>query len=156
VGDTFSVLIPYDSHSASRAARTATEALQAGAGEVVLSGETAICAPPGAQTVHAIGGRGAAVRQALSEIHTDCTILVEPWVSGFGRHLAAVSGPVRSGQADVVLLAQPRGATAVAHRLAQGMSELAHPLAPVRALRTSALRGLKLVSEGAASGRKFS
>src|SRR5690242_17930151 len=39
VGEAFSVLIPYDSRSASPAARAATEALQAGAAEVVLSGE---------------------------------------------------------------------------------------------------------------------
>ncbi len=122
---------------------------------MVLSGETAIGAPPGAQTLHVVGGRGVAVRGALSEMHTDCTILVEPWVSGFDRHLAAISEPVRTGRADVVLLAQPRGAAAVAHRLARGMSELAHPLAPVRALRTSALRSLKLVSEGAGIGAEI-
>jgi SAM-dependent methyltransferase len=92
----------------------------------------------------------------LSDLHSDCTILVEPWVEGLGPHLKRVSEPIQAGLADVVLPAQPMpGAGAVAHHLARGMSELEHPLSPVRALRTSALRGLKLISDGAGIGAEI-
>ena len=144
VSEGFSVLIPFDGSSAASAARVAAEALRGGASEVVLAGDVAIDSPPSARRVSASGGRGAAVRRALAELHTDCTILVEPWVTGLEPHLGPVSEPVRAGRADVVLPAQPQAsANAVANRLAQGMSELKHPLAPVRALRTSALPGFR-------------
>jgi SAM-dependent methyltransferase len=156
VSNGFSVLIPFDGRSAATAAAAAGEALRAGASEVLLSGDVAIRAPEGARTVQAAGGRGAAVKAALNGLQEDCTILVEPWVGGLEPHLARLSEPVRQGASDVVLSAQAMpGASAVAHRLARGMSELEHPLAPVRALRTSALKGLHLISEGAGIGAEI-
>ena len=156
MAEAFSILIPFDGRCVPDALRAASESLQVGAKEVVLSGEPAIDVPAGVRTIRAIGGRGAAVRRAIPELHTDCTILVEPWVSGFQTHLGPVSEPIRADRADAVLLAQPpRSTDAVAHRLARGMSELAHPLAPVRAFRTSALKSLKLISEGAGIGAEI-
>jgi SAM-dependent methyltransferase len=156
VSNAFSVLIPFEGPSAASAAAAAAEALRAGASEVVLSGDVDIDAPFEARRLISPGGRGAAVRRGLAELHTDCTILVEPWVGGLEPHLRRVSDPVRAGLADVVLPAQPMpGAGAVAHHLARGMSELEFPLAPVRAVRTTALQGLKLVSEGAGIGAEI-
>jgi phospholipid N-methyltransferase len=113
-------------------------------------------APAGVQTVEGPGGRGAAIRAALEKLQEDCTILVEPWVGGLGPHLTRLSRPIRAGTSDVVLSAQAfPGANGVAVRLARGMSEIEHPLAPVRAMRTSALRSLKLISEGVGIGAEI-
>jgi SAM-dependent methyltransferase len=149
VSGTFSVLIPFDPRSSEAAAVTAGAALAAGADEVVVSGEGEIHAGPGVRRVLVGSGRGEAVQQGVQQMRSDCTVLLEPSASAVAPQLPVLCAPVLNDRADVVI-----GTGADEHpilnRLARELSDLPvrRPLGPVQAIRTNALRSLKLVSRG--------
>jgi SAM-dependent methyltransferase len=151
VNDRISVLIPFERASALAAEKAAGEAVASGAGEVLLVGEGPINPPMGARYLRSAGGRGRAIRDAVPTLQTQCTVISEPWVNGIARSFPVFAEPIGADRADVVL---PRGTSfngrALAERFAREISDLPleHPLAPVRAVRTSALQSLRLVSDG--------
>jgi SAM-dependent methyltransferase len=149
VSGAFSVLIPFDPSSADAAASAAAAALSAGAAEVVVSGEGEIQAGPAIRRVAVNHGRGEAVQQGVRLLGTDCTVLLEPTAASIAPQLAVLCAPVLQDRADIVV-----GTGANEHRLlnrlARELSDipLTHPLGPVQAIRTEALKSLKLVSTG--------
>jgi SAM-dependent methyltransferase len=149
VSGAFSVLIPCDARSSRAASAAAAAALSAGAAEVVVAGEGELEAGPGIRLVAVGGGRGEAVRQGVRRLGSKCTVLLDANAASVAPELAQVCGPVLEDQADVVV-----GAGAHEHpllnRLARELSDVPvnRPLGPVQAIRTEALKSLKLVSTG--------
>ena len=149
VSGTFSVLIPFDRRSSMAAAVTADAAVAGGAFAVVLSGEGDIQARPGVRRITVSGGLGEAVQEGVRHLHSDCTVLLEPGASSIVPELPALCAPVLKDRADVVVGTGP-GEHPILNRLARELSDLPvrRPLGPVQAIRTEALRSLKLVSKG--------
>jgi len=149
VSGTFSVLIPFDRRSSEAAAATAAAALAAGAAGVVVSGQGDIRASSAVRKVFVDGGRGEAVERGVMELQSDCTVLLEPGASALLPELPVLCAPVLEDRADVVVGAgwdeHP-----ILNRLARELSDLPvrHPLGLVHAIRTEALKSLKLVSRG--------
>jgi SAM-dependent methyltransferase len=149
VPGTFSVLIPFDPQSSAAAAATASAARAAGAAEVLVSGEGEIETAPGVRRVLTGGGRGEAVQQGVRQLESDCTVLLEPVASAVTPQLSVLCEPVLKDQADVVI-GTGEDEHPLLNRLAREISDLPlqRPLGPVQAIRTDALRSLKLVSKG--------
>jgi len=149
VSGAFSVLIPFDPSSADEAASAASAALAAGATEVVVSGQGEVRTGASIRRVSVAGGRGEAVQQGVRSLATSCTVLLEPKAGAVASQLPVLCAPVLQDRADVVV-----GTGANEHpllnRLARELSDvpLARPLGPVQAIRTDALKSLKLVSAG--------
>jgi SAM-dependent methyltransferase len=150
VSGAFSVLIPFESRSSQAAAATAGAALDAGAAEVVVSGEGDIQAGPRVRRVLTRGGRGEAVQRGVREVESDCTVLLEPNATAVAAQLPSLCAPVLRDRADVVV-GTSRDEHPILNRLARELSDLPvrRPLGPVQAIRTDALKSLKLVSRGA-------
>jgi SAM-dependent methyltransferase len=149
VSGTFSVLIPFDPQSSGAAAATADKALDAGAAEVVVSGQGDIRVRSEVRQILVRGGRGDAVQEGVRNLQSDCTVLLEPRASAAVSQLSMLCAPVLKGRADVVVGTGP-DEHPILNRLAREISDLPvrRPLGPVQAIRTEALRSLRFVSTG--------
>jgi len=149
VSGAFSVLIPFDPSSGDAAAAAAAAALSAGATEVLLAGDGEISTGPGVRRIPVRGGRGEAVQQGVRLLATNCTVLLDATAAGVAAQLPELCAPVLGDEADVVV-----GTAANEHPflnlLARELSDVpvSRPLGPVQAIRTDALRSLRLVSTG--------
>jgi SAM-dependent methyltransferase len=151
VNEAFSVLIPFEPASADKAIDTAGHALQTKAAQVILAGHGLKGVPPRAILVEPPSNGGADVHHAFHRVNEACTVLVIPGATPTEEQLQALSAPVQRDEADVVV---PSGDAFNGHgvldALARGISGLpvSHPLAPVTAVRTTALQSLHGLSSG--------
>lgn len=151
MSEAFSVLIPFEPRSAESAIETARHALKANAAQVVLAGIGLRSVPGHAILVEPPTNGGADVHHAFGRLGQPCTVLVTPGTSPSREQLGALSAPVNRDEADVVV---PSGnifnGHAVLDALTRGISGLPikHPLAPVTAVRTTALQSLHGLSAG--------
>jgi SAM-dependent methyltransferase len=151
VNEAFSVLIPFEPASARKAVDTADHALNTKAAQVILAGHGLRVAPGRAILVEPPTNGGADVHHAFQRLEVACTVLVTPGATPTEDQLRALSAPVHRDEADVVV---PSGEAFNGHgvldALTRGISGLPvrHPLAPLTAVRTTALRSLHGLSSG--------
>jgi len=134
-----SVLIPSDSSRAEVALRSA-QAIAHEVAQVVLAGE----ALTDADGVEVVPGP---VSDAISRLTGECTVLIEPGATIGAAELGALCAPIRAGEADFVVPASQTGREERAlNALTRGVAgvKVQNPLAPVRAVRTEAIRSLTL------------
>jgi SAM-dependent methyltransferase len=150
VSGAFSVLIPFEPPSADEAVITARAAAAAGAAEVLVSGPGEVHAGPDVRQIRVAGGRGEAIQQGVRQLGSECTILLDPSAAAIAPRLSTLCAPVLEDRADVVI-GTGSNEHPILNRLARELSDLPvqMPLGPVQAIRTDALKSLKLVSKGA-------
>jgi SAM-dependent methyltransferase len=135
-----SVLIPSDSSRAVVALECA-QRLAPVVGQVVVTGS-----PVGAPGIENVDG---SLTEAISRLRGECTVLMDPGANLRPEDVARLSAPIEADQADVVFPAtsdipEERALNALARSVA-GV-RVRNPLAPVRAVRTEAIRSLALSS----------
>jgi SAM-dependent methyltransferase len=134
-----SVLIPSDSSRAAVALRSA-QAIAHEVVQVVLAGD----GEAEAEGVEIVPGP---VSDAISRLTSECTVLIEPGATIGAAELDALCAPIRAGQADFVVPSSQMGREDRAlNALTRGIAgvKVQNPLAPVRAVRTEAIRSLTL------------
>jgi SAM-dependent methyltransferase len=134
-----SVLIPSDSSRAAVALRSA-QAIAHEVAQVVLTGD----GEADAEGVEVVPGP---VSDAISRLTAECTVLLEPGATIGAAELDALCAPIRAGQADFVVPSSQTGRDERAlNALTRGIAgvKVQNPLAPVRAVRTEAIRSLTL------------
>jgi SAM-dependent methyltransferase len=140
VPSSVSVLIPSDSSRAAVALEYARSLVPA-VDQVVVTGSRG--GPPGVESVDGTLAEG------IRQLRGDCTVVIDPGVEVSVEDLARLSRPIEADQADVVFPAtsdvpERRALNAFARSVA-GV-QVRNPLAPVRAVRTEAIRSLQLTS----------
>jgi SAM-dependent methyltransferase len=134
-----SVLIPSDSSRAGVALQSA-QAIAHEVAQVVLAGD----GEADADGVEVVRG---SVSDAISRLKAECTVLIEPGTTVGAAELDALCAPIRAGEADFVVPSSRRGRDERAlNALTRGIAgvKVQNPLAPVRAVRTGAIRSLTL------------
>jgi SAM-dependent methyltransferase len=134
-----SVLIPTDSSRAAVALQSA-QAIAHDVAQVVLAGDGGAVA----DGVEVVPGP---VSDAIARLTADCTVLMEPGTTIGAAELDALCAPIRAGEADFVVPASRTGREERAlNALTRGIAGVTvqNPLAPVRAVRTEAIRSLTL------------
>ena len=137
-----SVLIASDSSRAATALESASSLVPSVA-QVVVSGPSGDVSPPGVEVVP--GPLGASVDRLRGE----CTVLLDAGVSASAADLHLLCAPIAAGEADVVVpssIPEPRARPLNALARSVAGIDVRHPLAPIRAVRTEAIRSLNLSS----------
>ena len=146
-------ILPYTVAAQAEALERARRLAAAGV-DVVLAGPDASALPaqPGIHGID-VADRAEALRRVLANGVSPITLLDDP-----GDDTEALLRPIEAGTADAVFGLRPltaeaswvRWADRALSRLAKALvnEPLVDPLTPVRAFRTSALRGLALTSRG--------
>jgi SAM-dependent methyltransferase len=140
VSSSVSVLIPSDSSSAAVALEYARSLVPA-VDQVVVTGSLGDA--PGVESVDG------PLTDGIRQLRGDCTVVIDPGAEVAPDDLARLSGPIEADKADVVFPAtsdvpERRALNALARSVA-GI-QVRNPLAPVRAVRTEAIRSLQLSS----------
>jgi SAM-dependent methyltransferase len=133
-----SVLIPSDSSRADGALDYA-RSLASRVGQVVVTGLASEA--PG---VEAVAGP---LTEGIGRLRGTCTVVVDPGARVPPEELALLSAPIVADQADVVFPATsdaPEGRALNALARSVAGVRIGNPLAPVRAVRTEAIRTLQL------------
>jgi SAM-dependent methyltransferase len=110
-------------------------------GQVVVSGPSGVREVPGVEVVPG------PLKESVSRLRGECTVVVEPGVRATAADLDILCGPIASGQADVVVPSnRPEPRARPLNALARTVAgvDVRHPLAPIRAVRTEAIRPLHL------------
>ena len=87
------------------------------------------------------------VSHAVSRLKAECTVLIEPGATLGAADLEALCAPIRAGEADFVVPSSRTGREERAlNAITRGIAgvKVQNPLAPVRAVRTEAIRSLAL------------
>jgi SAM-dependent methyltransferase len=156
VTPTRSFVLPYSPRNADTAARFARELSRSA--EVVLAGEGSVEVTPGPR-LHVLpvqGGKGAAIRAALSRVTGAVTVLQDPDTAWSPDVYDTLLGPIHADTADAVFgrrslqgLAPELLADRALGHVTRFVTDvaLADPLTGLRAFRTDALRSVTLTSD---------
>ncbi|MFP2911858.1 methyltransferase domain-containing protein [Pyxidicoccus sp. 3LFB2] len=154
-----SFVLPYSPGNADTAARFARELSRTA--EVVLAGEGPVAVTPGPR-LHVLavqGGKGAAIRAALSRVTGAVTVLQDPDTAWSPDVYDTLLGPIHADTADAVFgrrshqglkgLAPELLADRALGHVTRFVSDVAltDPLTGLRAFRTEALRSVTLTSD---------
>jgi len=137
-----SVLIASDSSRAATALESASFLVPSVA-QVILSGPSGDGAPAGVEVVPGPLG------ESVGRIRGECTVLLDAGARASAADLHLLCAPIASGEADVVVPSNtPEPRARPLNALARSVTgiDLRHPLAPIRAVRTEAIRSLNLTS----------
>jgi SAM-dependent methyltransferase len=135
-----SVLIASDSSRAAIALESASSLVPSGA-QVVLSGPSGDAPPPGVEVVPGPLG------ESVGRLRGECTVLLDAGVRASAADLHLLCAPIAAGEADVVVpsnIPEPRARPLNALARSVAGIDVRHPLAPIRAVRTEAIRSLHL------------
>jgi SAM-dependent methyltransferase len=140
VGPSVSVLIPSDCSRAVVALECAP-ALASAVDQIVVAGLSMNGEAPGVEVV------SGTVSEGIDRLRGECTIVMDPGVRATPADVQILCAPIRAGEADVVVpfASEPpedRALNALARSVA-GVN-VQNPLAPIRAVRTEAIRSLQL------------
>jgi len=140
VSSSVSVLIPSDSSRAAVALQRARE-LAPVVAQVIVAGTCVDGAVDGIEVVEGDVSTG------VGRLRTEYTVVLEPSASATRADIEALCAPIEAGQVDVVVpLGSPGPEDRALNALARGVSgvQVRNPLAPIRAVRTEAIRSLQL------------
>ena len=109
--------------------------------QVVVAGPEVEGDAPGVEIVQGT------LAQGIERLRGACTVLIDPGVRATAADVDALCAPIEAGDADVVVPSpaggpETRALNALARRIT-GL-EVRNPLAPIRAVRTEAIRSLQL------------
>ncbi|QSQ20227.1 methyltransferase domain-containing protein [Pyxidicoccus parkwayensis] len=156
MNSSLSFVLPYSARNADAAARFARELSRDA--EVVLAGEGPVEVTPGPR-LHVLpvqGGKGMALRAALSRVTGEVTVVQDPDNAWSPDVYDALVGPIRANTADAVFgrrsargLAPQLLADRALGRVTRFVTDVAlkDPLTGLRAFRTDALRSVTLTSD---------